>query len=140
MKTLCLKALLAAVGLTSVAAALANPYVSAGATGVDADAPMQLLKVGDRIGTPPPDPVGTAVPEAEGQTLRDQVLANMKQRFDAAADPSTHLLSLADAKRSGWGYIADHFSAIDRSGSGYVSFDDLKRYLKAKKGAAFANS
>ncbi|QDQ84072.1 hypothetical protein [Paraburkholderia megapolitana] len=54
MKTLCLKALLAAVGLTSVAAALANPYVSAGATGVDADAPMQLLKVGDRIGTPPP--------------------------------------------------------------------------------------
>ena len=138
MKTLCLKALLAVAGLTSMAGALANPYVSVGVA--DAYAPMQLLKVSDPMVTPPPDPVGTAVPEAKGQALRDQVLANMKQRFDAAADPSSHLLSLAGAKRSGLGYIADHFSEIDRSGSGYVSFDDLKRYLKAKKGAAFAKS
>ncbi|KVE34079.1 hypothetical protein WS68_10815 [Burkholderia sp. TSV86] len=101
---------------------------------------MQIVKVGDRLRMPPPDPVGTAIPQAQGQALRDQVLENMKQRFDVAADPSTHLLSLSGAKRSGWGYIADHFSEIDRSGSGYVSFEDLKRYLKARKGAAFTNS
>lgn len=97
----------------------------------------RLIKVGDMLPKPPPDEPGTSRPELRGQALRNQAIGNLKKRFDAAADPSTHLLSLADAKAAGFGYVADHFKEIDRNGSGYISFADLVLYLKSRKGPAF---
>lgn len=138
MKFLHATMILAITGLASTSTVQAAGYVTSNAG--NAPAPMQFMKIGDTLRMPPPDPPGTAVPEPQGQTLRDQVVANLKRRFDAAADPSTHLLSQAAAKQAGLGYIADHFGEIDRSGSGYVSFDDLKRYLRHKNGPAFAGS
>lgn len=138
MKFLCAKTMLIVTGLMAASLVQATQYGVSTAT--DGQTPARMLKVGDRLVTPPPDPAGTAVPEPQGQTLRDQVIANMKRRFDAAADPSTHLLSQAGAKQAGLGYVADHFGEIDRSGGGYISFDDLERYLRHKNGPAFAGS
>ncbi|MFM0596468.1 hypothetical protein [Paraburkholderia dilworthii] len=138
MKFLCAQTILIATGLMSASLVQATPYSVPAVT--DGQAPVRLLKVGDRLVSPPPDPAGTAVPEPQGQALREQVLANLKRRFTAAADPSTHLLTQAAAKQAGLGYIADHFHDIDRSGGGYVSFDDLERYLRQKNGPAFAGS
>lgn len=124
----------------AVSAAMSTSLAFAASTFVPTLNPLQshLMKVSDGLVAPPPDAPGTTVPEPRGQALRDQVRANLKQRFDAAADPSTHLLSQAGAKQAGMGYIADNFSAIDRSGSGYVSYEDFERYLKQRKGPAFA--
>ncbi|MGH8779884.1 EF-hand domain-containing protein [Paraburkholderia sp.] len=42
-------------------------------------------------------------------------------------------MTRAQAKQAGLGYVAEHFDAIDRSGSGKVSLDDVKQYLESSK-------
>lgn len=97
------------------------------------------IKVGEHMAAPPPDLPGTATPQPTGKTLQSQVVADLQQRFNAAADPSTHLLSQAQAKSAGWGYMVSHFNEIDQANKGYVSFDDFLRYLKSRKGPAFSS-
>lgn len=138
MKFICAQTILIAMGLMSASLVQATPYSVPAVS--DGQAPARLLKVGDRLVSPPPDPAGTAVPEPQGQALREQVRASLKRRFTAAADPATQLLTRAGAKQAGLGYIADHFDDIDRSGGGYISFDDFERYLRQKNGPAFAGS
>jgi hypothetical protein len=96
-----------------------------------------LIKVGEHMPVPPPDPPGTATPMPTGRALQNQIVADFKKRFDAAADPATHLLTATQAKSAGWGYVADHFNEIDAANKGSVSFSDLMRYLRSKKGPAF---
>lgn len=98
-----------------------------------------FVEVGEHMYAPPADPPGTATPQPTGRTLQAQVVADLRKRFDAAADPSTHLLSLAQAKGARWGYIVDHFQQIDRSGNGRISFADLLAYLKSKNGPAVSS-
>lgn len=135
-----MKSLHASAVLAMAVAAMAASSLSSAAEHAiflpDAGA-ARLIKVGDMLPKPPPDDPGTTRPELHGQALRNQAIANLRKRFDAAADPSTHLLSQAQAKTAGFGYVADHFKEIDRNGSGYVSFEDLVLYLKSRKGAAF---
>uniref|UniRef100_UPI003BEEBB46 EF-hand domain-containing protein n=1 Tax=Burkholderia arboris TaxID=488730 RepID=UPI003BEEBB46 len=130
--------MLVVFGTAVTTAVQASGYVTLIPSGEQESA--QFLKVGEILLRPPPSLPGTSVPEKQGQALHDQVLSNMKQRFDAAADPVTHRLTAAGATRSGWGYVADHFKEIDRSGKGSVTFDDLEQFLRARKGAAFVQS
>ncbi|MEO6921788.1 MAG: EF-hand domain-containing protein [Collimonas sp.] len=134
-----MKSLYIAAATAVIAAAMFVPSTDAAeaAMSIPLAGEARLIKVGDMLPKPPPDEPGTTRPELRGQALRNQAVANLKKRFDAAADPSTHLLTQAQAKSAGFGYVADHFQAIDRNGSGYVSFEDLLQYLKSRKGAAF---
>ena len=99
----------------------------------------QMIRVGDML-RPPPSPPSNDTPELRGQALHQHVLDQMKQRFDVAADPSTHLLTQQAAKDHGMGFIADHFQQIDRNGSGYISFEDFRNFLRARHGVAFSNN
>lgn len=132
--------------LTAICAASAVLSTSlacaAGTTGTTGFASMSdaggyYIKVGEQMSAPPPDLPGTTVPQPTGKTLQSQVVTDLQQRFNAAADPTTHLLSLAQAKSAGWGYMVTHFKEIDQDNKGYVSFDDFLRYLKSRNGPAF---
>ena len=63
-------------------------------------------------------------PATEGEALRAQVRAKLKRRFDAAAGADGRLTA-QQARSAGLGAIADQFGAIDRSGRGAVSFEDV---------------
>ncbi|WP_133645340.1 EF-hand domain-containing protein [Paraburkholderia flava] len=112
---------------------------AAGIAPISASIDAHMVRVGDML-RPPPSPPTNDTPELRGQALHQHVLDQMQQRFDAAADPSTHLLTQQAAKDHGMGFIADHFQQIDRTGSGYISFDDFRHFLKARHGMAFSNN
>lgn len=78
-------------------------------------------------------------PIASGTSRRDQEIMELRRRFNAAADPVTHRMSLARARQTGWDGVAKHFSEIDQSGQGTVSFDELALYLRNQRHPAFAN-
>ena len=59
-----------------------------------------------------------------GATLLDRT-----ERFTAATGGDVNgMLSQQQAKAAGWGFVSDHFSEIDQSGSGYVRLDDVLRF------------
>ncbi|WDD95595.1 hypothetical protein Bsp3421_005771 [Burkholderia sp. FERM BP-3421] len=78
-------------------------------------------------------------PVAPDAVRRDRAIVEIKKRFNAAADPITHRMTLMQARQNGWNGIAEHFSEIDQSGSGSVSFDDVAQYLRNRRHPAFAN-
>ena len=45
-------------------------------------------------------------------------------------------LSRAEAQAGGFGWIANHFDAIDTRRAGRVSFDDVRRYLGSRGAGA----
>jgi hypothetical protein len=71
---------------------------------------------------------------AEGAALRAQVEAKLRASFDAVAGRSGSL-TREQAAGAGLGAVARDFDAIDKRGSGRVSFEDYKRYLRSR-GAA----
>jgi hypothetical protein len=97
------------------------------------------LNVGERLGYPPPDPPGTVRPPMNEKTVQEAVDQQLKARFDTAADPTTHLLTSKGAQDSGWGFIADHYSQIDRDGDGYVSFMDIQNFMAPRSPLARKN-
>ena len=74
-------------------------------------------------------------PPAEGAALRAQVERKLRGAFDAAARPHGGTLTREQARDAGFGFIANHFEAIDRRGAGRVTFDDYRRFLR-ERGAA----
>lgn len=70
---------------------------------------------------------------SEGDALRAQVEAKLKAAFDAAARPYGGTLSREQARASGFGFIANHFDAIDRRGAGRVGFEDYRDFLRARR-------
>lgn len=68
----------------------------------------------------------------EGTSLREQVRAKLKRRFDAAAGPGG-LLTPEQARSAGLGAIADQFGAIDRASRGAIRFEDYERFLEARR-------
>lgn len=85
---------------------------------------MVLIK--DRMGAPPIDP---NLPPVTGQSINAEVNAELAARFAEAAGTSSGLLTASQAKNASWGYVADHFAAIDRDHDGYVKFGDVLDFI-----------
>ncbi|QND51622.1 hypothetical protein HB779_06710 [Phyllobacterium sp. 628] len=66
----------------------------------------------------------------------ESVAAAVDQRiralFDRAADPDTHLVTIASAERAGVGYFVDHFKEIDRDHAGSLDFTKVKAFFDAQ--------
>lgn len=86
----------------------------------------------DDIGHPPRDPVGTVYPDMTPQFVQSKVDEQIKAQFEQATGPSGYVLSAEQAKTSGWGFVADHFSEIDLDRDGYVALSDITRFLSAR--------
>ena len=75
-------------------------------------------------------------PASVGATLDSDAERHLRASFDAADIAHRGTLSRAEAQAGGFGWIANHFDAIDTRGAGRVSFDDVRRYLAATRAAA----
>jgi hypothetical protein len=71
-------------------------------------------------------------PASVGATLNSEAEAHLRASFDAADVAHRGTLSREEARAGGFGWIANHFDAIDTARAGRVSFDDVRRYLKAR--------
>jgi len=68
-------------------------------------------------------------PASVGATLDTDAERLLRASFDAADTAHRGTLSREEAQAGGFGWIANHFDAIDTRRAGRVSFDDVKRYL-----------
>ena len=75
-------------------------------------------------------------PTSVGATLDSEAEAHLRASFDAADVAHRGTLSRAEAQAGGFGWIANHFDAIDTRHAGRVSFDDVKRYLDSRRTGA----
>ena len=71
-------------------------------------------------------------PASVGAGLQSDAERHLRASFDAADTAHRGTLTRAQAQAGGFGFIAQHFDAIDARHAGAVSFDDLKRYLRAQ--------
>ncbi|KVN29493.1 hypothetical protein WJ63_09190 [Burkholderia pyrrocinia] len=97
-------------------------------------APLLMLAgqagyAGERFGRPPISSSAPRAPLTEKEA-GDAIMVNLKKQFDAAANPSTRLLTKDDAVKSGWGWAADHFSEMDTQHKGAIRFEDIARYVR----------
>jgi hypothetical protein len=105
---------------TSMAVAMPLSSIGPIATGA-------ILQVKDRMGSPPFDP---NLPPVTGQSINAEVNAELAARFAEAAGSASGLLTASQAKNASWGYVADHFAAIDRDHDGYVKFGDVLDFMQ----------
>jgi hypothetical protein len=68
-----------------------------------------------------------------GEALRAQVQRKLRQRFEAADSGSQGHITRAQADAAGWGYVAQHFNAIDTPGHGSVSWAQVQAYLAQRQ-------
>jgi hypothetical protein len=71
-------------------------------------------------------------PASVGATLDSEAEAHLRASFDAADVARRGTLSREEARAGGFGWIANHFDAIDTAHAGRVSFDDVRRYLRSR--------
>ncbi|EJN05147.1 hypothetical protein [Phyllobacterium sp. YR531] len=71
----------------------------------------------------------TAVPITP-ETVLNAVDDRIRALFDRAADPVTHLVTVASADRAGVGYFIDNFSQIDKDQDGSLRFSEVKGFLE----------
>lgn len=87
-----------------------------------------FLQVKDgRFGSPPIDP---NLPPVTGDSINAEVNAELAARFAEAAGSASGLLTQQQAKNASWGYVADHFAAIDRDHDGSVKFGDVLDFMQ----------
>jgi hypothetical protein len=86
---------------------------------------------GDRLSFPPPVVQGKTVPKMTMVGVQQELDKRLKSRFDAAAGPGGKLTAQT-ARAAGWGFVADHFSAIDKSGEGSVTLDQIQNYMSVR--------
>ncbi len=72
-----------------------------------------------------------AATPTSGAALRAQALAKLEAQFRAADTNANGSLTPEEAK--GFGFVAMHFSEIDATGRGAVSFAELRAYLAKVK-------
>ena len=90
-------------------------------------------------GRPPSAPLQAAQaenlrrPASVGATLDSDAEAHLRASFDAADSAHAGTLTRAQAQAGGFGWIANHFDAIDTRHAGRVSFDDVRAYLKLQR-------
>ena len=96
---------------------------------------------GPPLRTPLPDPwvpqqlrKASAVPPSQGADLRAQIERKLRDSFDVADVEQRGSVTLDQAKRGGLGLVATNFERIDTERTGRVSFEDVKRYLRAQGG------
>jgi hypothetical protein len=75
-------------------------------------------------------------PATEGAALQAQVERKLRASFEAADVQRTGALTRVQAEAAGLGVVAKNFDRIDTAKTGRVTFEDLKRYLRAR-GAKF---
>ncbi|WP_414439210.1 hypothetical protein [Burkholderia sp. 22PA0106] len=88
----------------------------------------------DDLPKPPPPPEGWVPPpkQSENSVMQD-VESQIAQRFTTATGGNPNgMLSQQQARAAGWGLVSDHFSEIDRAGSGYVRLDDVLRFMSER--------
>jgi hypothetical protein len=84
---------------------------------------------------PQPKRFSLSVP-TEGATLKTQVERKLRATFAAADREGRGSITKEQARRAGLGVVANNFALIDAGGTGRVSFDDFRRYLR-ERGADF---
>jgi hypothetical protein len=72
-------------------------------------------------------------PASVGATLDSDAERHLRASFEAADTAHRGTLSREEAQAGGFGWIANHFEAIDTNRVGRVSFDDVKRYLRPRR-------
>jgi len=72
-------------------------------------------------------------PASVGATLDAEAQAHLRTSFEAADVAHRGTLSRDEARAGGFGWIANHFDAIDTGHAGRVSFDDVLRYLRTRE-------
>ncbi|MES2127640.1 MAG: EF-hand domain-containing protein [Pseudomonadota bacterium] len=82
---------------------------------------------------PPAQRPSATTPAPAGSALREQALQKLKRRFEQADLDASGSLTRAEAEKAGLGFVARHFDEIDSAQRGKVSFDDLRRYLLARR-------
>jgi hypothetical protein len=102
-------------------------------------ASVAFAAAGQTMQTPMLDPwvpptLRKAVPRqpAEGTALKAQVERKLRASFDAADVAGAGSLTREQASAAGLGFVVKNFDQIDATGAGRVTFDDLKRYLRAQ--------
>jgi hypothetical protein len=72
------------------------------------------------------------VPETRGPALHAQVERKLRQNFEAADTQHQGSITREQARAAQLGFVVENFDAIDETRSGRVTFDDVKRFLRAK--------
>jgi len=75
------------------------------------------------------------VPPSRGESFDKQVRQKLRASFEAADVDHAGALTREQARRGGFGFVANNFDRIDVDRKGSVTFEDLLRYLRAN-GAA----
>jgi len=74
-------------------------------------------------------------PSPAGAALQAQVEEKLKQAFDAADVGRQGSLTKDQAARVGWAMVVREFDRIDATRSGRVSFEDIRRFVRARDAA-----
>jgi carboxypeptidase C (cathepsin A) len=79
-----------------------------------------------------PDALRNAVPvpPTKDDALKAEVEQRLRVLFDGAHAKRTGTLTRDEAAAAGLGYIVKNFDAIDSRGTGAVTFEDVKRYMR----------
>jgi hypothetical protein len=85
---------------------------------------------------PPQSRPSQPAPAKRGMALQAQAQGELAAAFAAADTTHKGTLTRDEARAGGLGYVARHFDDIDTAKRGAVSFDDLVRYLDARRAAA----
>jgi hypothetical protein len=113
--------------IATVLAALAAA-VGAGAQGAPDAAPLPRSE--------PYVPKAQRIPSREapaaGAGLKEQALAKLRQRFDAADTDRSGTLTRQEAAVAGLGYVEANFEEIDRAHQGAVTFADVQEFLRQR--------
>jgi hypothetical protein len=73
-----------------------------------------------------------AAAQSGGVSLDAQAEGQLRASFDAADRTHRGALTQAEAQAGGFGWISQHFDAIDTRHAGEVTFDDVRRYLQSR--------
>jgi hypothetical protein len=86
---------------------------------------------GDRIDKRPLPP-GTVVVKPDAASIQATIDTRLRDKFDAAAGKSNHLLTAQQSIDAGWGFLADHFAEIDRNHDGYLNLTEVETFFNAR--------
>jgi hypothetical protein len=76
-------------------------------------------------------------PHAPHADLHAQVEAKLRRSFDAADIEHRGSITRDQARAAQLGIVADNFEAIDSAHTGRVTFEDYKRFLRARGARTF---
>ena len=107
------------VGMLAAAAAITADAATVETPMLDPWVPPALRKAAPR-------------PPVDGVELKALVERKLRASFDAADVAGAGSLTREQASAAGLGFVVKHFERIDAGGTGRVTFDDLKRYLRAQ--------